>query len=190
MLRCLVLVCHITANRIRFEETYCLKMATKMLQACKAFIAGLTWVRPLPSVTAQVTLQVCFPLHCVCTKGAFEAHYRVGVCKIEEKRLDTIRLPSFEGYTHATVLKIEYFSHKMYSPFSLTFIKVSNNTYNLWQSSIQLLCLLSLLCPRLPDVQVLMLIGVGVVGCSPLGSPFTSPALRPRQGVKRVMRVL
>lgn len=63
-------------------------MATKMLQACKAFIAGLTWVRPLSGVTTQVALQVCFPLHCVCTEGAFEAHYGVGVCKKEEEHID------------------------------------------------------------------------------------------------------
>lgn len=60
-------------------------MATKMLQASKAFIAGLTGVWPLPCVTAQVTLQVCFPLHRMCTKRAFEAHNGVGVCKEEEK---------------------------------------------------------------------------------------------------------
>ncbi len=60
---------------------YRLKMASKMLQASEAFIAGLTGVRPLPSVTAQVTLQVCLPLHRVCTKGTFKAHNRVGVCK-------------------------------------------------------------------------------------------------------------
>lgn len=48
-----------------------------MLQTSEAFIAGLTGVRPLPGVTAQVTLQVCLPLHRVCTKGAFKAHNRV-----------------------------------------------------------------------------------------------------------------
>lgn len=58
-------------------QTYRLKMATKMLQTSEAFIAGLTGVRPLPGVTAQVTLQVCLPLHRVCTKGAFKAHNRV-----------------------------------------------------------------------------------------------------------------
>ena len=65
------------------KQTHRLKMATKMLQASEAFIAGLAGVRPLPSVTAQVALQVRLPLHCVCTKGAFEAHDRVGICKEE-----------------------------------------------------------------------------------------------------------
>lgn len=60
-------------------------MATKMLQASKAFIAGLTGVRPLSSVAAQVTLQVSLPLHRVCAKGTLEAHNGVGVCKEEEK---------------------------------------------------------------------------------------------------------
>lgn len=60
-------------------------MATKMLQASEAFIAGLAGVRPLPSVTAQVALQVRLPLHRVCTKGAFEAHNRVGIYKEEQK---------------------------------------------------------------------------------------------------------
>lgn len=55
-------------------QTYRLKMATKMLQTSEAFIAGLAGVWPLPSVTAQVPLQVSFPLHRVCTKRAFEAH--------------------------------------------------------------------------------------------------------------------
>lgn len=58
-------------------------MATKMLQTSEAFIAGLTGVWPLASVTTQVTLQICLPLHCVCTKWAFEAHN--WVCKEEEK---------------------------------------------------------------------------------------------------------
>lgn len=55
-------------------QTYRLKMATKMLQTSEAFIAGLAGVWPLPGVTAQVPLQVSFPLHRVRTKRAFEAH--------------------------------------------------------------------------------------------------------------------
>lgn len=68
-------------------------MATKMLQASEALIAGLTGVRPLPGVTAQVTLQVCLPLHRVCTKRAFEAHNRVGTCKEEEKLFSAFLFP-------------------------------------------------------------------------------------------------
>lgn len=71
-----------------FYYTYCLKMATKMLQTSEALIAGLTGIRPLAGVTAQVTLQICLPLHRVCTKGAFEAHNRV--CKEEEKPHEVI----------------------------------------------------------------------------------------------------
>lgn len=59
-----------------------------MLQPSKALIAGLAWIRPLPGVTAQVTLQVCFPLHCVCAKGAFEAHGRIRICKEEQRNCD------------------------------------------------------------------------------------------------------
>lgn len=62
-------------------------MAAKMLQASKALIAGLTWVWPLPCVTAQVTLQICLPLHRVCTKRTFEAHDRIGVCEDKHKLL-------------------------------------------------------------------------------------------------------
>lgn len=61
-------------------------MATKMLQASEAFVAGLTGVWPLASVTTQVPLQICLPLHRVCTKGAFEAHD--GVCNEEDKPLE------------------------------------------------------------------------------------------------------
>lgn len=59
-------------------------MAAEVLQASKSLIAGLTGVRPLPSVTAQVALQVSLPLHRVCTEGTFEAHNGVGVCKEEQ----------------------------------------------------------------------------------------------------------
>lgn len=65
--------------------THRLKMATEVLEASEAFIAGLTGVWPLPSVTAQVTLQVRLPLHRVGAKGAFEAHDGVGVCKDKEE---------------------------------------------------------------------------------------------------------
>ena len=66
-------------------------MAAEVLQAGEALIAGLTGVRPLPRVTAQVALQVGLPLHSVGAKGAFEAHDVVGVCK-EEVKLFTQRL--------------------------------------------------------------------------------------------------
>lgn len=56
-------------------------MAPEVLQACKAFIAGLTGVRPLSRVAAQVTLQIGFPFYRMCAKGTFETHNRVGVCK-------------------------------------------------------------------------------------------------------------
>jgi len=56
-------------------------MATKMLEACEAFIAGLTGVRPLSRVAAQVTLQVGLPFYRVCAEGTFETHHGVGVCK-------------------------------------------------------------------------------------------------------------
>jgi len=59
-----------------------------MLQACKALVAGLTWIGPLPGVTAQVTLQVRLPLYSVSTKGAFEAHNWIGICNGEKKRLN------------------------------------------------------------------------------------------------------
>lgn len=49
-------------------------MVAEMLQTGEALVAGLTWVRPLAGVAAQVTLQVCLALHRVGTKGAFEAH--------------------------------------------------------------------------------------------------------------------
>lgn len=60
-------------------------MAAEVLQTSEALIAGLTGVRPLPSVTTQVTLQVRLPLYSVGAKGAFEAHDGVGVCKEEDK---------------------------------------------------------------------------------------------------------
>ncbi len=91
-------------------------MASQVLQASEAFIAGLTGVRPLPGVAAQVTLQVCLPLHRVCTKGAFEAHNGVGVCKEEEKQFRaflfvpwiSLFLASLEGYTHPSLLMMMY----------------------------------------------------------------------------------
>lgn len=90
-------------------------MATKMLQTSEAFIAGLTWVRPLPSVTAQVTLQVCLPLHCVCTKGAFEAHNRVRVCKRKTNCSElcvisfiSLLLATLETYSNASKLMMKY----------------------------------------------------------------------------------
>lgn len=65
--------------------THRLKMTAEVFQTSEALIAGLTGVRPLPSVTTQVTLQVRLPLYRVGTKGALEAHNGVGVCKEEGK---------------------------------------------------------------------------------------------------------
>lgn len=66
---------------------YRLKMAAEVLQTCEALVAGLAGVWPLPRVTAQVSLQVCLPLHRVRTEGALEAHGGVGICGVRQRLL-------------------------------------------------------------------------------------------------------
>lgn len=51
-----------------------LKVAAQVFQTGKTLAAGLTGVRTLPCVTAEVTLQICLPLYCVRAERTFVTH--------------------------------------------------------------------------------------------------------------------
>lgn len=163
---------------------YRLKVAAEMLQTREAFVTRLTGVRPLASVAAQVTLQIGLPLHCVRTKGAFEAHD--GVCKEEDKPLETFISIQTNKKRKRSLL---FFLKGETSATSLTSVEVFDNAHDCRQRGVQLLRLLGLLCPRLLDVQLVGLAGASAVRRLPLGRSLNSPPLWSRHTVQGVMRV-
>lgn len=85
-------------------------MTTKVFQTSETLIAGLTGIWPLASVAAQVTLQVCLPLHCVRAKWTLEAHNRV--CNEEDNLLCHFLNITTAGYLHASPLLMNAFFFK------------------------------------------------------------------------------
>ncbi len=56
-----------------------LKMAAQVFQASETFAAGLTGIRTLTGVTAEMTLQVGLSLYCVRAEWTFVTHRGSGI---------------------------------------------------------------------------------------------------------------
>lgn len=64
---------------VKLSVSHRLKMAAQVFQASETFAAGLTGIRTLTCVTAEMTLQVCLPLYCVRAEWTFVAHRGSGI---------------------------------------------------------------------------------------------------------------